>query len=445
MGSLFWKIFLSFWLAMLALTTAVAWSSYQLRDIENNVMSKAYSRFAENTRGAVETLQRQGVNGLKVWLDKPDHCKSMTLYLLSFDGRQLIGDPIPARILQLAQGNFMDPFHRQPQWLFTDIIRPPGEMPYRLITTFVRPHPLEMLFTPARLSIALMISGLVCFFLARHITKPISRLRHATQKLSQGNLTVRVGAELGRRHDELANLARDFDAMAEQLQGLLSSQHQLIRDISHELRSPLTRLQVALELAHQHSGGAVENELKRIENEAERLNELIGQVLALARMESGTRELHKRPVKLQQLIEQIVDDARYEAQSHERQINIVAATPCTLPADEALLHSAIENIVRNALKYTAANTAVELTLEKHDRSCLVRIRDHGPGVPEDQLGNIFKPFVRVSEARDRDSGGHGLGLAIAERAIRLHEGKISASNAKDGGLVIDVSLPLARE
>ena len=443
MRSLFWKIFLSFWLAMLALTIAVAWSSYQLRDIENNVMSKAYMTFARNTRSAVSILHQQGVKELKQWLHDPDHRKAMTLYLVSFDGRQVLGEPVPGRILQLAEGNFLDPFNRQPQWLFSDIIRPPGDMPYRLITTFDRPHPLEMLFTPARISIALLISGFVCFFLARHITKPISRLRHATQKLSQGNLSVRIGAELGRRHDELANLARDFDAMAEQLQGLLTSQHRLIRDISHELRSPLTRLQVALELAHQHSGGAVENELKRIENEAERLNELIGQVLALARMEAGVRELDKRPVRLQELIEQIVDDARYEAQSHERQINLLAGTPCDLPADEALLHSAIENIVRNALKYTAANTAVELSLEKHEQTCVLRIRDHGPGIPEDQLGNIFKPFVRVSEARDRDSGGHGLGLAIAERAIRLHDGEIRASNAEDGGLVIEVTLPLA--
>ena len=443
MRSLFWKIFLSFWLAMLALTIGVAWSSYQLRDIENNVMSKAYTTFAANTRNAVAVLRQQGVNELKQWLREPDHRKAMNLYLISFDGRQILGERVPSRILQLAQGNFLDPFNRQPQWLFSDIIRPPGDMPYRLITTFDRPHPLEMLFTPARISIALLISGFVCFFLARHIAKPISRLRHATQKLSQGNLSVRVGAELGRRHDELANLARDFDAMAEQLQRLLTSQHRLIRDISHELRSPLTRLQVALELAHQHSGGAVENELKRIENEAERLNELIGEVLALARMEAGVRELDKRPVKLQELIEQVVDDARYEAQSHERQINFIAGTPCDLLADEALLHSAIENIVRNALKYTAANTAVELSLEKHEQSCLVRIRDHGPGIPEEQLGNIFKPFVRVSEARDRDSGGHGLGLAIAERAIRLHDGEIRASNAEDGGLIIEVTLPLA--
>jgi two-component system sensor histidine kinase CpxA len=300
---------------------------------------------------------------------------------------------------------------------------------------------LRLLFTPSRILIALLVSGLVCFWLARHITRPITRLRLATQKLSKGNLGVRVGRELGRRQDELASLGADFDRMAEQLQTLLLSQQRLIRDVSHELRSPLARLQVALELARKRSHGEADNELDRIEFEAERLNELIGQVLALARMETRSRELDCRDIDVQQLLETIVGDAQFEAQANQRQIVLEATSPCRLAVDEQLLHSAIENIIRNAIKYTAPDTRVEVRLDCNDTAVHIGIRDHGPGVDENRLQDLFKPFVRLSEARERDSGGYGLGLAIAEHAVRLHDGRIEARNCADGGLLITIELP----
>jgi two-component system sensor histidine kinase CpxA len=443
MPSLFWKIFLWFWTAMLILTAAVAWSTYELRDIEGeNVMGQAYRQFQANSTNAAAALEQQGVDGLQQWLHDAAHRKSMTLYLIGLDGRQRLGPAFPDRLKHFVGPGMDSAISRSPHWIISHIVRPPADIPYQLITTFNRPHPLQLIFTPTRILIALLVSGLVCFWLARHITLPITRLRLAAQKLSAGNLDVRVGKVLGHRHDELAGLATDFDRMAEQLQILLTSQQQLLRDVSHELRSPLARLQVALELARQRGNGEVDNELNRIESEAERLNELIGQMLALARMDAGNRELDRRDTDLHQLLENIVADAQFEAQSNQRRIIITAADDCTLAVDEALLHSAIENIVRNALKYTAANTPVELTLEKQAGKVCLTIRDHGPGVAGDQLNDLFKPFVRLSEARDRDSGGYGLGLAIAERAIRLHEGQIQAHNCPDGGLAIGIELPL---
>jgi two-component system sensor histidine kinase CpxA len=443
MHSLFWKIFFWFWTAMLILTAAVAWTTYQMRDIEGeNVMGQAYNQFRENSNGAAIALERQGLAGLKQWLSESSHRKSMLLYVFGFDGRQRFGPEIPDRLrnfIMPGRGPIEGP---QPHWLIIRVIQPPDDMPYQMITTFKRPNPLRLLFTPSRILIALLVSGLVCFWLARHITRPITRLRLATQKLSQGNLDVRVGRELGRRQDELASLGADFDRMAEQLQTLLMSQQQLIRDVSHELRSPLARLQVALELARKRSHGQADNELNRIELEAERLNELIGQVLALARMETRSRELNRRDTDLKQLLEMIVDDAQFEAQANRRHVALDPSSSCHVSVDEQLLHSAIENIIRNAIHYTAADTTVEIRLQTTEGNVRISIRDHGPGVAENRLQDLFKPFVRLSEARERDSGGYGLGLAIADHAVRLHDGRIEAQNCVDGGLMITIVLPL---
>jgi len=443
MPSLFWKIFLWFWTAMLILTAAVAWSTYQLRDIEGEtVMGQAYRQFQSNSHQAAAILEKQGLDGLQQWLNKGSHRKSMQIYVIGLDGQQRLGKAIPPQLKRFIRPGMNNGGSRQPHWIITRIVRPPADMPLQVVTTFNRPHPLQLLFTPIRILLALFVSGLVCFWLARHITRPITRLRLATQKLSAGDLDVRIGHELGSRHDELADLATDFDRMAEQLQILLTSQQQLLRDVSHELRSPLARLQVALELARQRGDGQIDNELNRIESEAERLNELIGQVLALARMDAGNRALDRRDTDIRKLLENIIADAQFEAQSNQRRIVITSADDCTLAIDEPLLHSAIENIVRNAIKYTATNTPVELSLKSHRDTIQITIRDHGPGVAGEQLDDLFKPFVRLSEARDRDSGGYGLGLAIAERAIRLHNGHIQARNCPDGGLLISIELPI---
>ena len=443
MHSLFWKIFFWFWTAMLILTAAVAWTTYQMRDIEGeNIMGQAYRQFRENSNGAAIALERQGIEGLKQWLSQSEHRKSVQLYVFGFDGHQRYGSELPDHLrhfINAGQGRMEGP---QPHWLIIRVIQPPNDLPYQLIATFKRPNPLRLLFTPSRIVIALLVSGLVCFWLARHITRPITRLRLATQKLSQGNLDVRVGGELGRRQDELASLGADFDRMAEQLQTLLLSQQRLIRDVSHELRSPLARLQVALELARKRTHGEANNELNRIELEAERLNELIGQVLALARMETRSRELNRHDTDLRQLIETIVDDAQFEAQANQRHVVFASAAPCRLAVDVQLLHSAIENIIRNAIKYTATDSIVEVRLETTEDHVRISIRDHGPGVDENRLQDLFKPFVRLSEARERDSGGYGLGLAIADHAIRLHDGRIMAQNCADGGLMITIELPL---
>jgi two-component system sensor histidine kinase CpxA len=294
------------------------------------------------------------------------------------------------------------------------------------------------------LVIAALISGLVCFLLARYLTTPIDRLRRATYHYANGDLAHRVLPSMNDRKDEIADLARDFDDMAQHLQTLIASHKQLLSDVSHELRSPLARMQVALGLAQQREGEAENPELARIELEAERLNELIGQLLTLSRMESATADLQITEIDLRQLLLEIAKNANYEAAEKDCDVKLASPESIMLEADPQLLRSALENIVRNAVIYTDQATSIDIIVQTDaaiEQEMLITIHDHGPGVPEDMLPRLFDPFVRVGEARDRQTGGYGLGLAIAERAIRLHGGMIEAENAPGGGLIVCVRLP----
>jgi two-component system sensor histidine kinase CpxA len=279
--------------------------------------------------------------------------------------------------------------------------------------------------------------------LARYLTAPIRRLHRATEAYAEGDFNQLVGPSLGRRRDEIADLAQAFDRMARRLHGLMESHKQLLRDVSHELRSPLARLQVALGLARQRSEGRADAELGRMEREIERLNDLIGQLLSLARLETGAAPPGIETVDLAELLESVVADADFEARAQGRSVRILRSTPAEIPATPALLHSALENVVRNAVRHTAPGTAVEVTLDREaggDRRVRVTIRDHGPGIPAAVLARVAQPFVRLSDGADGRSGGFGLGLAIADRAVRLHGGTLTLCNAPNGGLVVTIAL-----
>jgi two-component system, OmpR family, sensor histidine kinase CpxA len=270
------------------------------------------------------------------------------------------------------------------------------------------------------------------------------KLRAATRRVAGGDLKARVGPAIGKRRDELADLGRDFDLMAERIESLMMAQHRLVSDISHELRSPLARLGVALELARQRAGDEAKSPLDRIEREADRLNELIEQLLTLSKLEIGNQPAPGRPVDLELLVRQIASDADYEARDRNRVARVVASESWVTTGSEELLRRAVENVVRNAVRYTAENTEVEISLRREPPSlAVITVRDHGPGAPESSLMDIFRPFYRVADARDRQTGGVGLGLAIAERAVKLHGGTVSASNAPDGGLIVEIKLPAA--
>lgn len=308
-----------------------------------------------------------------------------------------------------------------------------------------------------------LIGVAFCYWLARYLTAPVTKLRKATNELARGNLAARVGPSLGKRRDELASLGSDFDVMAEQIESLLISQRRLLGDISHELRSPLARLNIALELARQRAGLEATSALERIQHEAENLNEIIGQLLVLTRLEAGATEFRRNRFDLARLVRDIAEDADFEASSRNRSAQVNSSERCTIAGSEGLLRPAIENVIRNAVQYTAEGTAVDIDVKpitdglgipaqrpnikgQNGRQGFaeITIRDHGAGVPENALAEIFRPFYRVDDARDRRSGGTGLGLAITDRAVRLHGGSVTAANSSDGGLVVRITLPLER-
>jgi two-component system sensor histidine kinase CpxA len=290
-----------------------------------------------------------------------------------------------------------------------------------------------------RILAVILTAGLLCYALARYLVAPILKLRQATRKLADGDLHTRIATK---RRDELGQLARDFDEMAERIETLIASQKRLTRDVSHELRSPLARMNVALELAKQKSNDETASLLERIETESKRLNEMISQILTLSKLETRAEKIEKREINLTRLIEQIASDAEFEAESKGKSVRILRTENCRVRGNDILLRSAIENVLRNAVRYTKEGTSVEISLKTESEKAFITIRDYGAGVAENELSEMFRPFYRIGEARERKTGGIGLGLAITERAVQAHDGKISARNAAGGdGLIIEIEMP----
>lgn len=277
---------------------------------------------------------------------------------------------------------------------------------------------------------------LLCYLLARYLTSPLRSLETALERFGQGDFSARSGST---RHDELGQLARTFDQMAERIQKLLAVERQLLLDISHELRSPLARLGVAIELAR--SGENRDAALDRIQKESGRLNALVGELLQATRAELDPNALRAQRLRLDDLVAGVVSDSSIEASARGCSLQFDAPGPVTVTGDAELLRRAAENVIRNAIRYAPPQTAVEITLTRNGSTARVQVRDHGPGVPEEALGRIFDPFYRVEGDRNRDTGGAGLGLAIARRAVELHKGTIRARNAHPG-LLVEIDLPM---
>jgi signal transduction histidine kinase len=286
--------------------------------------------------------------------------------------------------------------------------------------------------------------GIFCWFVSRHLTKPLHLLGEAAAAIADGRLSTRVDPSLTLRRDEIADLARNFDRMAERIEALVTGQRRLLGDVSHELRSPLARLIVALSLANQGPPEESAENLERIGTEARRIDALIGQLLALTRIDSGVDRGSPAPFDLTALVQEVASDGDFEARAHNRSVVITQADPCTLNGFEEPLRSAVENVVRNAIRHTAEGTAVSISLEVTNANAALRVRDHGPGVPPGMLTDIFQPFRRIANGK---SDGAGLGLAIAERAVNINGGTIRAINAAEHGLIrgliVEIVLPLS--
>jgi two-component system, OmpR family, sensor histidine kinase CpxA len=455
--SLFIKIFLWFWLAMLF--TVMAYSLSSTLVFDKGAKGFVSRQMLVPAITATEKYEASGKAAADAYFNLLERSTRTRFQLYDEQGNALAGQellPAAQFIMRQAIANRTDQFDQSARTDFLAVwVDAPSGKRFLLVSQSQRPVGLRLPFISpgiwwAQFLAVFLTAGALCYLLARYFSSPIVKLRAATQKLAAGDLSARVGAASGRRRDELADLGSDFDVMAERMQTLMDSQQRLLHDISHELRSPLTRQKIALELARESDGEETRWALDRIEREADRLSDLINQLLTLARLENNSPVVNHDEVNLYKLVQEIILDADFEARSRKRAVRLITGEDCTITGNYQLLYSAIENVVRNAVSYTAEGTEVEVSLtcealNAGKLQAVIRVLDHGPGVPQAALDEIFRPFYRVADARDRQSGGIGLGLSISQRAVQIHGGTVTAANASTGGLLVQIALPLNQQ
>ncbi|HKV35844.1 MAG TPA: ATP-binding protein [Pyrinomonadaceae bacterium] len=450
--SLYLKIFIWFWLAMIIINVATFAIFALTRPTPIRRSWRDLTQVGPNAQRAAEIYEQSGAAALTSALQQTEKSSGVSATFFDENGKELSGRTAPpgaseliTRATESREIEFN--FAGRETIVARPVVSPQGQR-YTYVAHIPRP-PFQQTWQPQllRLLVILVIGGIFCFWLARYLTTPLLKLRTTTNELAEGNLGARVAAKLTKRRDEVGQLGRDFNGMAERLESMVKAQQRLLGDISHELRSPLARLGVALGLARQRSGAEANGALDRIERESDNLNEMISQLLELTRLESGTDVRKRTAIDLASLVRDVAEDADYEARGVNRSVQVVWTERCTISGIEDLLRSAVENVVRNAVRFTPEGTAVEVALQRQNGGggnfAVISVRDRGNGVPEDALEKIFHPFYRAEDARDRQSGGGtGLGLAITERAVRMHGGSVKAENAKDGGLSVEMRLKL---
>jgi two-component system sensor histidine kinase CpxA len=477
--SLFLKVFLWFWLAMVLVIGALALASYATRpQREPRPPQFVEGIMTAYARSAVGTYEHDGAAALDSFEKHLEREVNVRARLFDAEGVELAGGDATTDEREMASSVVQtgNPATKMNEGRVVIEARPApardgGSYAFVAVLPLGSPHPsadgrpqrppfgrfppspLNFLLGEStaalvlRLAAVILTAGILCYMLARYIVSPVIKLREVTNRVAGGDLSARVSPTLGGRRDELADMGRDFDVMAARIEALLGAQVRLLRDISHELRSPLARLNVALDLARKRAGSDAQGALSRIEREATRLNEMIGQLLSLTRWETGTDGLRREPVDLAALVGEVAEDADFEARSQNRSVSVVECDECETTGTHALLRSAFENVVRNAVRHAPAESAVEISLRcRRDgaQGCAIfTVRDEGEGVPAESLREIFRPFYRVDDSRTRETGGTGLGLAIAERAVQLHSGTITAANVEGGGFLVEIRLPLA--
>lgn len=466
MGRLFWKFFFSYWGALLIAVLGVGTAGWlvQLSEQGRDPSLESGPRASSLVASAGATIRHGGLSALRALMTEWGQHGNSLLFAVDDSGRDLLGRPVAADALERARkvvAEDVELEHVRRVSLSgggTILLYVPLEAePWlrRLLLGSGPPAP----WVP--LTVGTLASLIFGALLAWYVTRPIRHLRAAFASLSQGRLETRVAPLMGGRRDEVADLGRHFDAMAQRLQTLIDAQRTLLHEVSHELRSPLARLEAAIGLARQSPVGldpvglgpvGLEEAFERIEREAERVDELVGQLLTLSRLEASAlgastdTGAHWRLecVDLIDLVAAVAADAHFEAQASGRTVVFEGSGEALAEVRAELLHRAVENIVRNAIKYTRAGTAVEVRagLSDTDGAFVVSVSDRGPGVAEGELESIFRPFYRGA---DRAPGpGFGLGLAIARRAVEAHGGRVRALNRQGGGLVIELVLPFHR-
>jgi two-component system sensor histidine kinase CpxA len=450
-GSLYAKIFLWF-----CLTIAVSTALVLL--VAGITGSQPFGqRFVAVTqdlyaRTAVDLYSTGGAPALRRYLDVLARNSGIEGHLLVLPQTVVgvLGEPVPpqdARVLLQASRSGRSAMHFDRHfWTAASFVAGPagGGGDYLFLLSA---HPLRGLLdgtffqlAAPRLAAGLLLVAFFCLLLARHITQPVRVLQAAATRMAGGDLAVRTLPSLAGRSDELASMAAAFDSMAERLEALLQTQRQMLADISHELRSPLTRVGVSLELLRRGQHDVVES----MQADLDRLNLMIGQILELARFDLQPPSRARTALDLRSLLDEVVDAANYEGRTLRRSVRLAASASLPFTGDEAALRSCMENVIRNALHHAPAETAVEVTLERLPGGhALVKVEDSGPGVPQEYLQQIFTPFFRVPGSQSAHPHGSGLGLSISARVVAGCGGVIGAANRSPSGLCVSILLPVA--
>ena len=465
MRRLFWRIFAAIWLANVAIIACVAWVTWANFESEQipglgvtrlqAAMDEQLQRIARagwrrngrnsadlNVEGRNPTTQENNNEALERNLRVSSSYGPVTFYAIDATGNDVIGRAVPPEVLAASRA---DPGSLPPENMRKRITTLRSGDRLTLVAHANGSTVERILYQRSssfwsQSGIAVVISALVSALLAWTIVIPLNQIRRSTRRFAEGNLDARVGVLSFGRSYEMTALAREFDHMAERIKSLIENNRRLVRDVSHELRSPLARLRVALELAREDDDDLTRRSLDRIERESDRLDSMLSQAIELSRLETDAAA-RSEPVELDVLLEDVIGNADYEGAPRDRRVELVERAELTVNGARDALGSALENIVRNALAYTADGTAVEVTLSRDGDDALIVVRDHGPGVAEPDLHRIFEPFYRTDSARARGSGGTGLGLTIAQRAISRDGGSLVARNAEGGGLQVEVRLP----
>lgn len=447
MGRLFWKFFTFFWLAQLCgglVIGVMAWLLSQASGASAPILDASPpARFVLSS--AVATLRHGGIAALRELIEERSQSPGPALLVVDENQRTLFGQPLAPETLARIRSLAAAPDGRAG---VESVPASDGHTYLLFVAPGAHPPP-PLSFNPARHSrpsfspligiiAGSLVSLLFAALLARFFSKPIRSLRAAFEAAANGDLEQNLSPAMGNRRDELADLGRDFDRMTQQLKVLMDSQRRLLHHVSHELRSPLARLQAAVGLARQQPE-RIENSLERIERESVRMDRLVSELLTLSRLEAGMPGQADEAVDVSELLGNVVDDARFEAGALACRIEFVAGKDLFVMGDPELLHRAAENVVRNAVKHSPASGVVEVSACRDAGRVVVRVADQGSGVAEADLAAIFKPFFRSEP--DGATDGHGLGLAISRRVVEGLRGCINAANRDTGGLCVTISLP----
>jgi two-component system sensor histidine kinase CpxA len=443
---LFWKIFLPFWVAQAVLLGALYLRIHYRISSEHPWWIQPERREMPVLANlAATTFEQQGQSALMTLLDNMSLQNRSRFWLVDASGRELSGREIPPRVLDDAsKAEKTEGLHHSYE---ANVLAASATTPrahYLLIAELVPPPlseriPGDILWT---LKLGTIFSAVVCLLIAHYLTKPIERLRAATNLLAGGNLDIRVGENLGNRSDEIADLMRDFDTMAAELRKQIQNERSLMSGVSHELRSPIARIRLALTLARDANLTERQEMLDRIEQDAIQLDSMLERILTVARLESGQLKPKLEPLSLNDLLDDVLHDAKFEAAATNATITYQGVENVWVNGDPGMLRSAVENVVRNAIFYSGQGGKIEVKLTTSRDAAMLDVQDNGPGVPPDKMMFICEPFYRVDDSRGTKTGGMGLGLSIVRNAIYAHGGAYALQNVEPHGFRITLKIPM---